>query len=141
MTADFHPYEHASFKDNGGLWPVHCVQHTHGASIYQPVFEAVKNLSPEAQVLTKGEDIAVDEYSIMANKISAKKLLDIIEENGIQEIYVAGLCGDYCVGNSIKDLVEAGHGDKIRVLTRFIGNIDDGTTLRNIIVSNHLQEK
>ena len=141
MTADFHPYEHSSFKDTGGLWPVHCVQHTHGASIYQPVFEAVKKQSPEAQVLTKGDDIAVDEYSIMANEKSAKKLLDLIEGNDIQEIYVAGLCGDYCVGNSIKDLVEAGHGDKIRVLTRFIGNIDDGTTLRNIIVENNLQEK
>lgn len=141
MTADFHPYEHSSFKDNGGLWPVHCVQHTHGASIYQPVFEAVKKQSPEAQVLTKGDDIAVDEYSIMANEKSAKKLLDLIEGNDIQEIYVAGLCGDYCVGNSIKDLVEAGHGDKIRVLTRYIGNIDDGTTLRKIIVENNLQEK
>ena len=141
MTADFHPYEHSSFKDNGGMWPVHCVQHTHGASIYQPVFEAVKKQFPEAQVLMKGDDIAVDEYSIMANKKSAKKLLDIIEGKGIQEIYVAGLCGDYCVGNSIKDLVEAGHGNKIRVLTRYIGNIDDGTTLRNIIVENNLQEK
>ena len=141
MTADFHPYGHSSFKDNGGLWPVHCVQHSHGASIYQPVLEAVKKQQPDAQVLTKGEDVAVDEYSIMANKTSGKKLLDLIKDNDIQEIYVAGLCGDYCVGNSIKDLVEAGHGDKIRVLTRFIGNIDDGTTLRNIIAENNLQER
>ena len=141
MTADFHPYNHSSFKDNGGLWPVHCVQHSHGAAIYQPVFEAVKAQFPDALVLTKGDDVAVDEYSIMANKASAKKLLDMIEDNGIQEIYVAGLCGDYCVGNSIKDLVEAGHGEKIRVLTRFIGNIDDGTTLRNIITENNLQER
>lgn len=140
MTADFHPYEHSSFKENGGLWPVHCVQHSHGASIYQPIFEAVKKQLPGAQVLTKGEDIAVDEYSILANQISAKKLLDIIENNNIQEIYIAGLCGDYCVGNSIKDLVKAGHGDKIRVLTRFIGNIDDGTTLRTIIAENNLLE-
>ena len=140
MTADYHPYEHSSFKVNGGLWPVHCVQHTRGASIYQPVFEAVKNQYPEAVVLTKGEDIAVDEYSIMANKASAKKLLDIIEDNDIEEIYVAGLCGDYCVGNSIKDLVEAGYGDKIRVLTRFIGNIDDGTTLRNIMAEYNLKD-
>lgn len=141
MTADFHPYNHSSFKDNGGLWPVHCVQHSHGAAIYQPVFEAVKVQFPDAQVLTKGDNVAVDEYSIMANEISAKRLLDMIASNDIQEIYVAGLCGDYCVGNSIKDLVQAGHGDKIRILTRFIGNIDDGTTLRNIIAENNLQER
>lgn len=141
MTADFHPYNHSSFKDNGGMWPVHCVAYSHGASIYQPVFEAVNKQIPCSPVLTKGDNVAVDEYSIMANDASAKKLLSIIEENGIQEIYVAGLCGDYCVGNSIKDLVQAGHGEKIRVLTRFIGNIDDGTTLRNIIKDNNLQER
>lgn len=141
MTADFHPYNHSSFKDNGGMWPVHCVAYSHGASIYQPVFEAVNKQIPCSPVLTKGDNVAVDEYSIMANADSAKKLLRIIEENGIQEIYVAGLCGDYCVGNSIKDLVQAGYGEKIRVLTRFIGNIDDGTTLRNIIKDNNLQER
>ena len=141
MTADFHPYNHSSFKDNGGMWPVHCVAYSHGASIYQPVFEAVNKQIPCSPVLTKGDNVAVDEYSIMANADSAKKLLRIIEENGIQEIYVEGLCGDYCVGNSIKDLVQAGHGEKIRVLTRFIGNIDDGTTLRNIIKDNNLQER
>lgn len=141
MTADFHPYNHSSFKDNGGMWPVHCVAYSHGASIYQPVFEAVNKQIPCSPVLTKGDNVAVDEYSIMANAASAKKLLSIIEENGIQEIYVAGLCGDYCVGNSIKDLVQAGHGEKIRILTRFIGNIDDGTTLRNIIKDNNLQER
>lgn len=141
MTADFHPYNHSSFKDNGGMWPVHCVAYSHGASIYQPVFEAVSKQIPCSPVLTKGDNVSVDEYSIMANAASAKKLLRIIEENGIQEIYVAGLCGDYCVGNSIKDLVQAGHGEKIRVLTRFIGNIDDGTTLRNIIKDNNLQER
>ena len=86
MTADFHPYKHSSFKDNGGLWPVHCVQHSHGASIYQPVLEAVMKRFPEAQVLTKGEDMAVDEYSILANETSAKKLLAMIEEHEIQEI-------------------------------------------------------
>lgn len=140
MTSDFHPYNHSSFKDFGGMWPIHCVQYSHGAAIYQPVLDAVKQKKHDAPVLTKGDNVAVDEYSIMANKESATKLLKIISDNNIQEIYVAGLCGDYCVGNSIKDLVKAGHGDKIRVLTPYIGNIDDGTTLRNIIAENNLKE-
>ena len=36
---------------------------------------------------------------------------------------------------------EAGHGDKIRVLTLYIGNIDEGKKLRNINVEKNLQEK
>ena len=140
MTADHHPADHSSFKDFGGIWPAHCVQNTEGASIYQSVLDAVKQHDPQAPTLTKGDNVAVDEYSILANEASAKKLLAMIEEKGIEEIYVAGLCGDYCVGNSIKDLVAAGHGDKIRVLTRYIGNIDDGSTLRTIIAENNLQE-
>ena len=43
------------------------------------------------------------------------------------------------MGNTIKDLVATGHGDKLRVLTRYIGNIDDGTTLRTIIADHNLQ--
>ena len=139
MTADHHPADHSSFIAQGGSWPAHCVQHTEGASIYKPVLDAVKQHDPQAPILTKGDDVAVDEYSILANAVSAMKLLAMIEEKGIQEIYVAGLCGDYCVGNSIKDLVAAGHGDKLRVLTRYIGNIDDGTTLRTIIADHNLQ--
>ena len=139
MTADHHPADHSSFTDFGGIWPAHCVQNTEGASIYKSVLDAVNQHDPQAPILTKGDNVAVDEYSILANEASAKKLLAMIEEKGIQEIYVAGLCGDYCVGNSIKDLVAAGHGDKIRVLTRYIGNIDDGTTLRLIIAENNLQ--
>lgn len=139
MTADHHPADHSSFTDNGGIWPAHSVQHTEGASIYKSVLDAVKQHDSQAPTLTKGDHVAVDEYSILANEASAKKLLTLIEEKGIEEIYVAGLCGDYCVGNSIKDLVAAGHGDKIRVLTRYIGNIDDGTTLRSIIAEHNLQ--
>ena len=139
MTADHHPADHSSFTDNGGIWPAHCVQYTEGASIYKSVLDAVKQHDPQAPILTKGDDVAVDEYSILANATSAKKLLALIEEKGIEEIYVAGLCGDYCVGNTIKDLVAAGHGDKIRVLTRYIGNIDDGTTIRSIIAEHNLQ--
>lgn len=141
MTADYHPANHSSFKDYGGIWPVHCVQNTHGGAIYQPILDAVKRHHADAPILTKGDSVEVDEYSIMANAASKAKLTGMIDSLGIEEIYVAGLCGDYCVGNSIKDLVTAGYGKKIRVLTRFIGNIDDGSTLRKIISDNALKEE
>ncbi len=141
MTSDFHPYNHSSFKDNGGLWPVHCVQYSHGAAIFQPVLDAVHAHQADAVVLTKGDDVKVDEYSIMANKASAERLQQIIKDNNIQVIEVAGLCGDFCVGNTIKDLVKAGYGKNVCVLKKYIGNIDDGTVLNNIIKENKLCAK
>lgn len=141
MTSDFHPYNHSSFKDNGGMWPVHCVQYSHGAAIFQPVLDAVYAHQADAVVLTKGDDVKVDEYSIMANKASAERLQQIIKDNNIQVIEVAGLCGDFCVGNTIKDLVKAGYGKNVCVLKKYIGNIDDGTVLNNIIKENKLCAK
>lgn len=141
MTSDFHPYNHSSFKDNGGMWPVHCVQYSHGAAVFQPVLDAVHAHQADAVVLTKGDDVKVDEYSIMANKASAERLLQIIKDKNIQVIEVAGLCGDFCVGNTIKDLVKAGYGKNVCVLKKYIGNIDDGTVLNNIIKENKLCAK
>ena len=30
-TRDWHPADHGSFQEQGGIWPVHCVQGTRGA--------------------------------------------------------------------------------------------------------------
>lgn len=135
MTADFHPYDHCSFSQ----WPVHCVQHSHGASIWQPLFDAVHSLMSDALVFTKGDNSESEEYSILANPRNGKRLLDIISIAGIDEIHICGLCGDFCVGNTIKDLVAAGHGSKIVALEKFIGHIDDGTVFRTIVADNNLR--
>lgn len=139
MTADFHPWNHSSFKENGGTWPVHCLQFSHGGAIFQPILDAVyKHGAEEVTMLIKGNNPAVDEYSVLQNPESGQRLVDIIEENEIDEIYITGLCGDFCVGESIFDLVAKGYGEKLRVMTDFIGNIDDGTVLRGIIEKHNL---
>src|SRR4051794_16996161 len=33
-TRDWHPPDHASFDTQGGPWPVHCVQGSHGAEFH-----------------------------------------------------------------------------------------------------------
>ena len=139
MTADFHPWNHSSFKESGGTWPVHCLQFSHGGAIFQPILDAVyKHGAEEVTMLIKGNNPAVDEYSVLQNPESGQRLVDIIEENEIDEIYITGLCGDFCVGESILDLVAKGYGEKLRVMTDFIGNIDDGTVLRGIIEKHKL---
>ena len=33
-TQDWHPPDHISFKEQGGIWPPHCVQNTYGAELH-----------------------------------------------------------------------------------------------------------
>ena len=33
-TRDWHPPDHGSFREQGGRWPVHCVQGTPGAELH-----------------------------------------------------------------------------------------------------------
>src|SRR4051812_38374471 len=33
-TRDWHPPDHGSFEEQGGIWPVHCVQGTLGAELH-----------------------------------------------------------------------------------------------------------
>ena len=33
-TRDWHPPDHGSFREQGGPWPVHCVQGTPGAELH-----------------------------------------------------------------------------------------------------------
>jgi nicotinamidase/pyrazinamidase len=33
-TKDWHPANHCSFKENGGTWPIHCVQGSRGAEFH-----------------------------------------------------------------------------------------------------------
>ena len=36
FTRDWHPPDHISFKEQGGVWPPHCVQNTEGVLIFLP---------------------------------------------------------------------------------------------------------
>ena len=139
LTADFHPWNHSSFKEYGGIWPAHCLQFSHGGAFFQPIIDAIAKQGAETTILTKGNDEAVDEYSVLQNPVSGPQLLKLIRDSKTDEIYMTGLCGDYCVGNSILDLVANGHASKLRVMTSYIGNIDDGTVLRGIIEKHNLQ--
>jgi nicotinamidase/pyrazinamidase len=50
VTIDFHPFDHCSFKENGGEWPSHCIQYTEGAAIYQPLAYTLRKLKDTKKV-------------------------------------------------------------------------------------------
>jgi len=93
-TRDWHPPDHASFEAQGGPWPIHCVQGTHGADFHP----AMKDVELDAVVdVGRGRD---DEgYS----GFEKSDLARILRDNDVSELYVCGLATDYCVRASAID--------------------------------------
>lgn len=104
LTADYHPYSHCSFKDNGGIWPIHCIQHSKGSAIYEPILEALNKIKADYTVLPKGTEEDREEYSVFKNSDSSMKLLAYcLEAPSVTDISVCGIAYDYCVKDTVKD--------------------------------------
>lgn len=132
VTSDYHSHKHCSFEPNGGPWPVHCLQHSAGAAIYQPLLEALCASNLEFEVLYKGVRDDKEEYSIMQNASSGDYLGSLIESGEIQSIDVCGLAGDVCVLNTAKDLRTIMHGG-LRVLEEYSPSLDGGEALSEFV--------
>lgn len=127
FTLDWHPYGHCSFVPQGGPWPEHCVQYTEGASLPFEVIAAAEG--KKVFRYFKGQDPGTEEYGAFSD-IPEDQLQTL---KASDRIVVCGLCGDYCVGETIKNLVGLGFGPKLAVDLDCTGSIDDGSTLESII--------
>jgi nicotinamidase/pyrazinamidase len=142
FTLDWHPVTHSSYVTNGGQWPVHCVHYTHGASIYQPVFDAVakKMHVKDVKIYLKGENPEIEEYSFIQNDDN-KEIFSVSmdREEGIDVIEVCGIMSRVCVLNTIKDLVKCGYKDKLTVKLDFIGADDNNLELIEYCKTNEIK--
>jgi nicotinamidase/pyrazinamidase len=98
-TRDWHPSDHASFETEGGPWPVHCVQGTHGAELHP----AMKDVEVDAVV-----DVGAERDDEGYSGFEKSKLADLLRERGIDEVAVVGLATDYCVRASAIDACREG---------------------------------
>jgi nicotinamidase/pyrazinamidase len=98
-TRDWHPPDHASFVTEGGPWPVHCVQGTHGAELHP----AMRDIEVDAIV-----DVGVERDDEGYSGFEKSKLADLLHEAGIDEVAVVGLATDYCVRASAIDACREG---------------------------------
>jgi len=98
-TRDWHPEGHISFKEQGGPWPVHCVQGTKGAEFHPGLY-----LPQSTTVINKGEAIDHDQYSAF----DKSDLAESLKEQGIVRVWIGGLAEDVCVRQSALDCLEAG---------------------------------
>lgn len=120
-TQDWHPADHGSFAANHPgrvpgemidlhglpqiLWPTHCVQGQPGAD-FAPKLDRQR----WAQVFVKGTDPAIDSYSGFFDNghRQATGLGDYLRDQGVTDVYVAGLATDYCVKFTVLDALKLG---------------------------------
>lgn len=103
-SRDWHPVTTKHFAKDGGTWPVHCVQNTHGAEFHPALRD-----DPRIVVISKGLG-DTDCYSAFDETDLAAQL----QQQGIEEVLVGGLATDYCVKNTVLDALK--HGYKVKAV-------------------------
>lgn len=93
-TRDWHPPNHCSFREQGGIWPPHCMAGTQGAA-----FPAGLALPPDAHLISKAVLPEKDAYS----GFEETDLDNLLRAAGVQRLFVGGLATDYCVLNTVTD--------------------------------------
>lgn len=97
-TRDWHPDKHCSFKQQGGIWPPHCVADTPGAALASEL-----KLPPETIIISKAMSLDKDAYSGFEGTDLAQRL----RQAGVTRLFIGGLATDYCVLNTVKDALKA----------------------------------
>ena len=117
---DHHPADHSSFKEQGGIWPAHCVAGTRGGEIH----EALQPYVSEELTFDKGCDKAIEQYSGFEGINSAGQSLgEILELLDTTDVYICGIATEYCVRNTAEDLKKAGF--KIHLLSECLAYVDE----------------
>ena len=134
VTQDAHPKNHCSFVEQGGVFPPHCVQGTEGMDVYPALQDVLNNLMqnnmcPNIHYMQKGDLADKEEFSIFQNERSGEKLRRTIEEfEHFERIDVCGIATDYCVYETVKDLIAFYPAKQVRVVTNCLAAVDENDT-------------
>jgi dipeptidyl-peptidase-3 len=120
---DYHPANHSSFAEYGGIWPVHCVQGTHGGAIHEAFYTDVINPAnrpdPERNIFRKGEQVDTEQYSGFESVGPDGRLLSQCVG---KDLVISGIATEYCVKNTLMEFLNAGHN--IELLVSGLGYVD-----------------
>lgn len=112
-------------------WPKHYVAHTHGAAIYEPIIQTLRDLKINYKVLTKGTDSKEEEYSVFSNYNSREWLYRFIYGEYIGQIDICGIAGDICVYNTLLNGIIRYGESKFNLLIDFCPSLDGGKKLND----------
>ena len=146
VTQDAHPSNHCSFVEQGGVFPPHCVQGTEGMNVYPTLYKELEALMGEGDkiqvhFMEKGDLADKEEFSIFQNEHSGEKLRRTIEEfEHFEGIDVCGIATDYCVYETVKDLIAFYPAKQVRVVTNCLAAVDENDTkLADLMKENGIQ--
>ncbi len=104
ISRDWHPGDHCSFKEQGGIWPPHCIQNTSGAAFHSDL-----KLPDDVILINKAFKQEIDAYSAFEGKlVSGESLFNALKARHIERLWVGGLALDYCVKATVLDAIKAG---------------------------------
>ena len=99
-SRDWHPRGHPSFVEEGGEWPVHCLQDSEGAAFHPDL-----RLPADVVVVTKGTRFDQDQYSAF----DQTGLHERLRKDGIRRLWTGGLAQDVCVCATALDARKLGY--------------------------------
>jgi nicotinamidase/pyrazinamidase len=114
-SRDWHPAGHVSFEKRGGPWPPHCIRNTSGAAFHPDL-----DLPEDVWIISKGESLDSDEYSVFDRTGLAERLNDA----GVVRVWIGGLAMDVCVCQTVLD--GAKKGFEVHLLLDATRAIDSG---------------
>jgi nicotinamidase/pyrazinamidase len=98
-TRDWHPADHASFTEQGGPWPPHCVKGTRGAQLSDALDQRRIDL-----VIDKGTTVQAEGYSAF----ESDELRSLVRTERIVAATIVGLATDFCVLHTARDALREG---------------------------------
>lgn len=164
MTRDWHPYDHISFaklhnlpdfspisyesplegddrKQEGIVFPVHCVEGTYGSQLAPELLEEQKKIG--CFVVNKGYLQDRECFSAFNDiwNFQRTELHDYLRCHDVDEVYVVGLATDYCVKNTAISAAKLGYKTTIleKYTRGFISDEESMQKFREELAENNVQ--
>ena len=135
FTLDWHPWNHCSFKANGGIWPQHCVRYTVGAALPDGILD---NLNIDnVEFLPKGQAQDKEEYGQFENTKADNQDLFVKGD----KVVVCGIAAEYCVLETLKNLVRLSQevGFELSVYLEGVASIESNEPLVTYMNENNIK--
>lgn len=116
-TRDWHPPNHVSFKERGGLWPTHCVAGSEGAQFVKEL-----KLPEDVIVVSKATDPDTEAYSAF----TLTPLHYVLAMRGVKRLFIVGVATDYCVKETAMEALKLGY--EVVVLTDAVAGVSEETS-------------